>query len=106
MVFLIQNAQNRDARAIHIKLDELIKSTKNARNAMVDIEELPGDELEKLHTEFKEFHEKCAKELIKRGHKISQDITIMFGILYVWIMHGIQKRLQKFWKYSNQTKMA
>ncbi|MDD2823159.1 MAG: low affinity iron permease family protein [Candidatus Daviesbacteria bacterium] len=70
MVFLIQNAQNRDARAIHIKLDELIKSSKNARNAMVDIEELPGDELEQLHNEFKEFHEKCEKELIKRGRKL------------------------------------
>ena len=71
MVFLIQNAQNRDATAIHIKLDELIRSTKNARNAMVDIEELPGEQLEKLHKEFKDFHEKCEQELIKRGHKIT-----------------------------------
>ncbi|MFA5933248.1 MAG: low affinity iron permease family protein [Microgenomates group bacterium] len=71
MVFLIQNAQNRDARAIHIKLDELIKSSKSARNDMVDIEELPGDQLEKLHNEFKDFHLKCEQELAKRGHKIS-----------------------------------
>lgn len=70
MVFLIQNAQNRDAKAIHIKLDELIKATTKARDAMVDIEELPGDQLEQLHQEFTKFHEKCEQELVRRGKKI------------------------------------
>lgn len=51
MVFLIQNTQNRDARAIHLKLDELIRSHKNARNQLIDLEELADEELDKLHLE-------------------------------------------------------
>jgi len=71
IVFLIQNAQNRDAKAIHIKLDELLRGTKGARTSLVDIEDLPNEELEKLRKEFKEMHEHYTKELIRRGHKIT-----------------------------------
>jgi low affinity Fe/Cu permease len=53
MVFLIQNTQNRDAIAIHIKLDELIRALKGARNKLVDLEELSDEELEALHQEFR-----------------------------------------------------
>ncbi len=53
MVFLIQNTQNRDAIAIHLKLDELICALKGARNQLVDIEELSDEELEKLRLEFR-----------------------------------------------------
>ncbi len=67
MVFLIQNTQNRDARAIHLKLDELLKSVHGARTGLVDIEELPDEELESLQEEFKKLHEHYAKELEKRG---------------------------------------
>lgn len=52
MVFLIQNTQNRDARAIHLKLDELIHATKGARNRLIDLENLSEEELDKLHEEF------------------------------------------------------
>jgi low affinity Fe/Cu permease len=52
MVFLIQNAQNRDAKAIHLKLDELIRSIKEARNQLVDLEDLSDAELEALQAEF------------------------------------------------------
>jgi low affinity Fe/Cu permease len=52
IVFLIQNSQNRDARAIHLKLDELLRAVADARESMVDIEELSDAELEKLHAEF------------------------------------------------------
>ncbi|SRR6266542_2118513 len=52
MVFLIQNTQNRDAVAIHLKLDELIRALKGARNQLVDLEELSDAELEKLRQEF------------------------------------------------------
>src|SRR5215471_19247084 len=52
MVFLIQNTQNRDAVAIHLKLDELIRALKGARNQLVDLEELSDEELEQLHREF------------------------------------------------------
>ena len=48
MVFLIQNTQNRDARAINLKLNELIESIKSAKNEMIDIEHLSDDELDVL----------------------------------------------------------
>lgn len=53
MVFLIQNTQNRDARAINLKLDELIHAIDNARNTMIDIENLSDHELDDLHTRYK-----------------------------------------------------
>jgi low affinity Fe/Cu permease len=58
MVFLIQNTQNRDAKAIHLKLDELIKGVKGARTGMVNLEALSDAELEKLHKEFQRLHRK------------------------------------------------
>ncbi|HWR17190.1 MAG TPA: low affinity iron permease family protein [Terriglobales bacterium] len=48
MVFLIQNTQNRDARALHLKLDELIRSVKSAHNDMINIEKLSDEELAAL----------------------------------------------------------
>lgn len=52
MVFLIQNTQNRDARAIHLKLDEIIRSIDRAHNDMIDIENLSDEELQKLADKF------------------------------------------------------
>lgn len=52
MVFLIQNTQNRDAKAIHLKLDELLRAQEGARNSLVNLEEMPDEELEKLQKEF------------------------------------------------------
>ncbi len=69
MVFLIQNTQNRDARAMHLKLDELIKSAKGARTAMVEIEELSDEELDDLHHEFHALHIKYSEALEKRKSK-------------------------------------
>lgn len=48
VVFLIQNSQNRDSRAVNLKLDELIRSTERAHNEMIDIERLSDGELESL----------------------------------------------------------
>ena len=45
MVFMIQNTQNRDAKTVHLKLDELIRAIKNARNELVYLEDLPDEEL-------------------------------------------------------------
>ncbi len=56
-VFLIQNTQNRDAHAIHLKLDELIKSQKAARNTLIDVEDLDDEQLETLQKEFVRFKE-------------------------------------------------
>jgi low affinity Fe/Cu permease len=51
MVFLIQNTQNRDALAVQLKLSELIIAVKEAENRIATIEELPEEDLEKLHKE-------------------------------------------------------
>src|SRR5512135_1818231 len=52
VVFLIQNAQNRDARAIHLKLDELIRGVKGARNALINLQDLTDEQLEQLQKDF------------------------------------------------------
>jgi low affinity Fe/Cu permease len=52
MVFLIQNTQNRDAQAIHLKLDELIRAVKGARNQLIDLEEMSDEQLDSLREEF------------------------------------------------------
>ncbi|MDX6612887.1 MAG: hypothetical protein QOD75_2073 [Blastocatellia bacterium] len=57
MVFLIQNTQNRDAKAFHLKLDELIKGVTGARTELVDLENLSDEELEELHEQFKKIHD-------------------------------------------------
>ncbi len=48
MVFLIQNTQNRDSEAVQLKLDELLRSTKGAHNALLEIEELSENELDEI----------------------------------------------------------
>jgi low affinity Fe/Cu permease len=53
MVFLIQNTQNRDAEVMQLKLDELIRAIKGARNSLIDLEEMSEEELKKLEEEFR-----------------------------------------------------
>jgi low affinity Fe/Cu permease len=53
MVFIIQNSQNRDAKAVHLKLDELIRAQHEARNHLIDLEELSDEELNRLQVEFR-----------------------------------------------------
>jgi len=60
MVFLIQNTQNRDARAIHLKLDELLRAVATARTGLVGLEELSDEELDKLHHHFMDLRAKRA----------------------------------------------
>ncbi len=57
MVFLIQNTQNRDTKAIQIKLDELLRAVKGARNTLVDIEDVDDAQLDELQMEFKALRE-------------------------------------------------
>ena len=52
MVFVIQNTQNRDSQVAQLKLDELIRAVRKARNELVDLEALPDRELEALHRQF------------------------------------------------------
>jgi low affinity Fe/Cu permease len=59
VVFLIQNTQNRDARAIHLKLDEIIKSIDKAHNEMIDIEHLSDAELQRLADKYQKVRAEC-----------------------------------------------
>src|SRR5216117_2734230 len=59
IVFLIQNTQNRDARAIHLKLDEIIRSIHPAHNEMIDIEKLSDEEIERLSAEYEQIRKEC-----------------------------------------------
>jgi low affinity Fe/Cu permease len=67
MVFLIQNTQNRDSEAMQVKLDELIRATKGAHNALLDLEELEDHELAAKHSEYEQLAKKARGELRRRG---------------------------------------
>ncbi len=60
-VFVIQNTQNRDAQAVHLKLDELISSVTGARNRLVDLEDLTDEELQALQTQFKTLQKRATE---------------------------------------------
>lgn len=60
MVFLIQNAQNRDGAAMQLKLDELIRSTTAARNSLIDIEDLSDEQLRALQESFRQLAQREA----------------------------------------------
>jgi len=62
MVFLIQNTQNRDAKAMHLKLDEIIRALKKARNELVDLEDLSDEELGKIEEQFKQLRQKAERD--------------------------------------------
>jgi low affinity Fe/Cu permease len=62
MVFLIQNTQNRDAKAMHLKLDELIRAVKDARNELVDLEDLSDEELQKLEQQFQKMRKRAEND--------------------------------------------
>ncbi len=74
MVFLIQNTQNRDGKAMQLKLDELIRASK-ARDSFVDLENLTDKELAEIDEEFKKFHElhRTPESLIKLQLKIKKE---------------------------------
>lgn len=61
MVFLIQNTQNRDARAINLKLNELIRAIDAAGDQMVDIESLSDEDLDALHLRYERIREECVE---------------------------------------------
>lgn len=67
MVFLIQNTQNRDAKAMQLKLDELLRAMHGARNEMIDLENLTEEEITRYCGEFKKLHLRYEKEMERRG---------------------------------------
>ena len=69
MVFLIQAAQNRDAKAVQLKLDELIKAVKGARTELVDLESLSDEELDTLEKQFERIHGRAARRAEQKRAK-------------------------------------
>lgn len=65
MVFLIQNTQNRDTKAIQVKLDELIRSTQGAHNALLDLEELDDAQLESFYKRYQILAQIAREDLLK-----------------------------------------
>lgn len=61
MVFLIQNTQNRDSKALHLKLDEIIRALKHARNELVDLEKLSDEDLDRLEKQFERLRQKAQR---------------------------------------------
>ena len=73
MVFLIQNTQNRDAKAIHLKLDELIRGVKGARTNLVDLEKLSDEELERLKEQFERVRRAEGEDERSTGELVAQE---------------------------------
>ena len=73
MVFIIQNTQNRDAKAVHLKLDEIIRAIKGARNELVDLEELSDEDLKKLEAQFRKLRERAENHGVNRRHVMPDD---------------------------------
>lgn len=66
MVFLIQNTQNRDSEALQIKLDEIIRATRGARNAVLDLEEMDEAQLDSIRKEYLELAERAHQHIESR----------------------------------------
>ncbi len=105
MVFLIQNTQNRDGKAVQLKLDELIRATKGARNQYVGLEDLSDEDLAELDREFKlliqhpgtvhamrRLHEKIDAEHQRRTSMKTAGSTTLHSILHP---HSDSPDLQK-----------
>lgn len=75
MVFLIQNTQNRDTEAIQIKLDELIRATRNADDALLDLEELDQDTLDQLRAQYERHAQRAREELTRRQKRQTRRVS-------------------------------
>jgi low affinity Fe/Cu permease len=73
MVFLIQNTQNRDAKAIHLKLDELIRAVEGARTGLVDLEDLSDKDLARLQEQFQRLHERTGSSIKVDGGQLEAE---------------------------------
>jgi len=71
MVFLIQNTQNRDSKALHLKLDELLCAIREARTGLVGLENLPDADLDQLEREFK----RASQEADEEGQTAAKEIA-------------------------------
>jgi low affinity Fe/Cu permease len=73
MVFLIQNTQNRDSEAMHVKLDEIIRALEGAHNALLDLEELDDDMLDKMRLRYRNLAKKARDDIEAGGRDIGCD---------------------------------
>jgi len=62
MVFLIQNTQNREAKAVRLMLDELLRAVRSARNSLIEVEQLTDEELERLQAQFEKLRQRSSRE--------------------------------------------
>jgi low affinity Fe/Cu permease len=74
MVFLIQNAQNRESRAVHLKLDELILALKGAKNDLLDVEDLTEAQLEAITRRYRAIAGECRSGLEEAVAEVGEDI--------------------------------
>jgi low affinity Fe/Cu permease len=73
MVFLIQRSQNKDSRAIHLKLNEIVSAIEGASNRLIDIEDLSEDELRTLHTYYGSLAEMAKRDIsLTKSHSIEE----------------------------------
>ena len=72
MVFLIQNTQNRDAEAMHIKMDELIRAIEGAHNALLNLEDLDEEELDEIRADYIRLAKEAREALLEKGAGISR----------------------------------
>jgi low affinity Fe/Cu permease len=79
IVFLIQNTQNRDAQAIHLKLDELLRAVTEARTSLVNLEDLPDDKLEELQKEFQRLRETYVQRMAGDLQAVAQELHSRWG---------------------------
>jgi len=68
MVFLIQNTQNRDSKAISLKLDEVIRAVKGARNELINLEGLSDEDLKNLEKQFERVRRKAERDGKRRQY--------------------------------------
>jgi low affinity Fe/Cu permease len=75
MVFLIQNTQNRDAKAMHLKLDELIRTNSKARNALIDLEDLNDEQVQEIQKSFQHMHQSEIPEVRNLAKKLQNKLN-------------------------------
>ncbi|MDJ1158147.1 low affinity iron permease family protein [Chelatococcus sp. SYSU_G07232] len=73
MVFVIQNTQNRDSAAIQIKIDELIRVSKEAHNSLLDLEELSEEELEEFRAHYEMLAREARARSMRRAHRADEN---------------------------------
>lgn len=76
MVFLIQNTQNRDAKAINLKLNEIIRSIGKAQNDLIDIEKLSDEELDRLTAQYERIRQQAELRRKRKHESLQQEIKL------------------------------